>query len=129
MAKNGDGDNSGHDELEPETHFRCMGFDVIVDTVIQELSDRFCNLVSEKFIFKMEHMTKAELEESVTRHVLATNDVLRDIVQEIYPPSCLLRGHEKALDKWNVLPQVNHQRNLGLPSNVSNDRLTELNCN
>ena len=61
MAKNGDGDNSGHDELEPETHFRCMGFDVIVDTVIQELSDRFFNLqfASKKFIFKMEHMTKA----------------------------------------------------------------------
>lgn len=107
----GDDSSSGHYEQEPETHFRCMVFNAIVDTVIQELSDRFCNLqlVSEKFkfIFKMEHMTKAELEESVTRYALATNDVSSDIIQEIYPASRLLRGHEKALDKLNVLLQEN----------------------
>ncbi|KAL2083833.1 hypothetical protein ACEWY4_019351 [Coilia grayii] len=103
--------STGHFEQDPETHFRCMVFNVIVDTVIQELSDRFCNLqlVSEKFkfIFKMHHMTKAELEESVTRYALATNDVSRDIILEIYPASRLLRGHEKALDKLNFLLQEN----------------------
>lgn len=74
-----DDSSTGHYEQEPKTHFRYMVFNVIVDTVIQELSDRFCNLqlVSEKFMFnfKMEHMTKAELEELVTTYALATNDV------------------------------------------------------
>ena len=37
----------------------------------------------------MEHMTKAELEESVKRYSLSTNDVSRDIIQEIHPASRL----------------------------------------
>jgi hypothetical protein len=84
-----DNSSTGHHENEPERHFKCMIFNVIVDTVLQELSDRFSNfhLVSEKFKFitKMEHMTKAEQEESVTRYALTTCDVTRDIIQEIYP--------------------------------------------
>ncbi|TKS66092.1 hypothetical protein D9C73_000148 [Collichthys lucidus] len=79
-----DNSSTGHHEKEPERHFRCMVFNVIVDTVLQELSDRFSNLqlVSEKFKFitKMEHMTQAELEESVTRYALTTCDVSRDII-------------------------------------------------
>ncbi|KAM7408133.1 hypothetical protein PAMA_016407 [Pampus argenteus] len=87
-----------------------MVFNVIVDTVLQELSDRFSNLqlVSEKFKFitKMEHMTQAELEESVTRYALTTCDVSRDIIQEMYPASRLLKGY-KALEKLNFLIQEN----------------------
>uniref|UniRef100_A0A3B5R5L1 DUF4371 domain-containing protein n=1 Tax=Xiphophorus maculatus TaxID=8083 RepID=A0A3B5R5L1_XIPMA len=81
-------DNScpGHHEKEPTRHFRCMVFNVIVDTLLQELSERFSNfqLVSEKFKFitKMEHMTK------------------------IYPASRLLKGY-KALEKLNFLIQEN----------------------
>lgn len=105
-----DNSSTGHHEKEPEMHFRCMVFNVIVDTVLQELSDRFSNLqlVSEKFKFitKMEHMTQAELEESVTRYALTTCDVSRDIIQEIYPASRLLKGY-KALEKLNFLIQEN----------------------
>lgn len=88
-----DNSSTGHHEKEPERHFRCMVFDATVDTVLQELSDRFSNLqlVSEKFKF-ITKMTKAELEESVTRYALTTCDVSRDIIQEIYPASCLLKG-------------------------------------
>ena len=50
-----------------------------------------------KFIFKMEHMTKAEKSEK--RYALAATDVTRSNIQEMYPASRLLRGHEKALDK------------------------------
>ena len=93
-----DNSSTGHHENEPERHFKCMIFNVIVDTVLQELSERFSNfhLVSEKFEFitKMEHMTKAELEESVTRYALTTYDVSRDIIQEIYPASRLLKGYK-----------------------------------
>uniref|UniRef100_A0A3B3XBU0 TTF-type domain-containing protein n=2 Tax=Poecilia mexicana TaxID=48701 RepID=A0A3B3XBU0_9TELE len=105
-------DNScpGHHEKEPTRHFRCMVFNVIVDTLLQELSERFSNfqLVSEKlkFITKMEHMTKADLEESVTTYALTTCDVSRDIIQEIYPASRLLKGY-KALEKLNFLIQEN----------------------
>uniref|UniRef100_A0A3Q0QS16 HAT C-terminal dimerisation domain-containing protein n=1 Tax=Amphilophus citrinellus TaxID=61819 RepID=A0A3Q0QS16_AMPCI len=105
-------DNSctAYHEKEPERHFRCMVFNVIVDTILQELSERFSNLqpVSEKFKFitKMEHMTKAELEESVTAYALTTSDVSRDIIQEIYPASHLLKGY-KALEKLNFLIQEN----------------------
>ena len=49
-------------------------------------------------------MTKAELKESVKRYSLATNDVSRDIIQEIHPASRLLRGHEKALDTGKYPP-------------------------
>lgn len=105
-----DDSSTGHHEKEPERHFRYMVFNIIVDTVLQELSDRFSNLqlVSEKFKFitKMEHMTKAELEESVTRYALTTCDVSRDIIQEIYPASRLLKGY-KALEKLNFLIQEN----------------------
>lgn len=54
----------------------------------------------------MEHMTKAELDEPVNRYALTTCDVSRDIIQEIYPTSCLLKGY-KALEKLNVLIQEN----------------------
>uniref|UniRef100_A0A3Q0T7S3 TTF-type domain-containing protein n=1 Tax=Amphilophus citrinellus TaxID=61819 RepID=A0A3Q0T7S3_AMPCI len=85
-------------------------FNVLVDIVRQELSERFSNLqpVSEKFKFitKMEHMTKAELEESVTAYTLTASDVSRDIIQEIYPASRLLKGY-KALEKLNFLIQEN----------------------
>uniref|UniRef100_A0A3B5REH6 HAT C-terminal dimerisation domain-containing protein n=1 Tax=Xiphophorus maculatus TaxID=8083 RepID=A0A3B5REH6_XIPMA len=105
-------DNScpGHHEKEHTRHFRCMVFNVIVDTLLQEFSERFSNfqLVSEKFKFitKMEHMTKADLEESVTTYALTTCDVSRDIIQEIYPASRLLKGC-KALEKLNFLIQEN----------------------
>ncbi|KAL7824863.1 hypothetical protein SRHO_G00343720 [Serrasalmus rhombeus] len=105
-------DNSctGHHEKEPKRYFKCMVFNIIVDTILQELSERFSNLqlVSEKFKFitKMEHMTKAELEESVTRYALTTCDVSRDIIQEIYPASRLLKGYN-ALEKLNFLIKEN----------------------
>lgn len=59
---------------EPEENFRCMVFNVVVDTLIQELSDRFENLflVSKRFQFmaQMDQMTQAELEESVTTYCM-----------------------------------------------------------
>lgn len=82
---------SYNEDKDPEMHFRCGVFNVIVDTAIQELNDRFKNIgsVSNKcsFLIKMEAMTKDELEESVTRYALTTNDISRDIIQEIYPAS------------------------------------------
>jgi hypothetical protein len=47
-------------------------------------------------------MTNAELEESVKRYSLSTNDVSRDIIQEIHPASRLIRSHKKALDTGSV---------------------------
>lgn len=48
-----DDTSSSEQEQESKENFRCMVFNVIVDTVIQELSDRFINLflVSERFRF------------------------------------------------------------------------------
>uniref|UniRef100_A0A3Q0SEZ9 TTF-type domain-containing protein n=1 Tax=Amphilophus citrinellus TaxID=61819 RepID=A0A3Q0SEZ9_AMPCI len=125
-------DNSctAYHEKEPERHFRCMVFNVIVDTVLQELSERFSNLqpVSEKFKFitKMEHMTKAELEESVTAYALTTSDVSRDIIQEIYPASRLLMtmpltvaSAERSFSKLKLIKTY-------LRSSMSSDRLTQL---
>uniref|UniRef100_A0A665VMK7 DUF4371 domain-containing protein n=1 Tax=Echeneis naucrates TaxID=173247 RepID=A0A665VMK7_ECHNA len=140
-----DNSSTGHHEKEPERHFRCMVFNAIVDTVLQELSDRFSNLqmVSEKFKFitKIDHVTKAELEESVTRYVLTTCDVSRDIIQEICPASHLPKDY-KALEKLNFLIQENSipasdgctERSFSklklikiyLRSSMSNDRLTQL---
>ncbi|KAI7805558.1 hypothetical protein IRJ41_010973 [Triplophysa rosa] len=102
---------SYNEDKDPEMHFRCGVFNVIVDTAIQELSDRFKNIgsVSNKFSFliKMETMTKEKLEESVTRYALTTNDISRDIIQEIYPASRILKGHKKAIDKLNFILQEN----------------------
>uniref|UniRef100_A0A3Q2EHW9 TTF-type domain-containing protein n=1 Tax=Cyprinodon variegatus TaxID=28743 RepID=A0A3Q2EHW9_CYPVA len=102
-------DNSctGNHEKEPTRHFKCMVFNVIVHTLQQELFSNF-QLMAEKFKFitKMEHMTKAELEESVTTYALTTCDVSIDIIQEIYPASRLLKGY-KALEKLNFLIQEN----------------------
>ncbi|CAL9694792.1 unnamed protein product [Knipowitschia caucasica] len=105
-----DNSSTGHHEKEPERHFRCMVFNVIVDTVLQELSDRFTNLdiLSTKFAFiaQMDQMTKAELEESVTKYALTTSDVSRDIIQEIYPASRLLKGHT-VVEKLTFLMKEN----------------------
>uniref|UniRef100_A0A3B5Q119 DUF4371 domain-containing protein n=1 Tax=Xiphophorus maculatus TaxID=8083 RepID=A0A3B5Q119_XIPMA len=131
-------DNSctGHHEKEPTRHFRCMVFNVIVDTLLQELPERFSNfqLVSGKFKFitKMEHMTKAELEESVATYTWTTCDVSRDIIQEIYPVSHLLKGY-KALENPMPLTVASPKRSFSklkliktyLRSNMSNDRLSQ----
>ncbi|XDV43863.1 hypothetical protein PO909_012260 [Leuciscus waleckii] len=104
--------NSYSDDEDPEMHLRCRVFNVIVDTAIQELGDdRFKNIghVSDKFSFliKMETMTKDELEESVTRYALTSSDISRDIIQEIYPASRILKGHKKAIDKLSFILQEN----------------------
>lgn len=100
-------------EQDAQTHFKQSVFYVIVDTVTNELSDRFQNLgqIAEKyrFIIEMDNMTQEDMEESVTRYALSTSDVSRDIIQEMYPASRLLNEHRcrKALDKLNFILKRN----------------------